>query len=233
MPFLLIHGLGQTSEAWEETRRLLPFGDVLCPDLVHLLDGAPAAYETLYPAFAAYCDALPQPLHLCGLSLGGVLALQYAAERPARTTSLVLIGTPYRIPRRLLAMQSGIPSAARTRFPADGILQGGGAAAVQLHGGAHPVRLAAGGLLPCARLMRREGSREPRRRAEDRRCPAPRLSAAHPRRRTRGQPERPCAARAGARSVLDGSKLTKRADAAAYARFLSDRDNYSSSCRAS
>lgn len=108
MPFLLIHGLGQTSEVWEETRRLLPFGDVLCPDLVHLLDGAPAAYDTLYRAFAAYCDALPQPLHLCGLSLGGVLALQYAAERPARAASLVLIGTPYRIPRRLLAMQSAV-----------------------------------------------------------------------------------------------------------------------------
>ena len=37
MPFLLIHGLGQTSEVWEETRRLLPFGDVHCPDLVPLL----------------------------------------------------------------------------------------------------------------------------------------------------------------------------------------------------
>ena len=104
MPFLLIHGLGQTSEVWEETRRLLPFGDVHCPDLVSLLDGAPAAYDTLYHAFAAYCDALPQPLHLCGLSLGGVLALQYAAERPARAASLVLIGTPYRIQRRLRAL---------------------------------------------------------------------------------------------------------------------------------
>ena len=59
MPFLLIHGLGQTSEAWEKTRRLLPFGDVHCPDLVPLLDGAPAAYDTLYRAFAAYCGALP------------------------------------------------------------------------------------------------------------------------------------------------------------------------------
>ena len=82
MPFLLVHGLGQTPEAWEETRRLLPFSDVHCPDLVQLLDGAPAEYSTLYQAFAAYCDALPQPLHLCGLSLGGVLALQYAAEHP-------------------------------------------------------------------------------------------------------------------------------------------------------
>lgn len=108
MPFLLIHGLGQTPEAWEETRRLLPFSDVHCPDLIHLLDGAPAEYSTLYQAFTAYCDALPQPLHLCGLSLGGVLALQYAAEHPARVASLVLIGTPYRIPHRMLALQSAI-----------------------------------------------------------------------------------------------------------------------------
>ena len=108
MPYLLIHGLGQTPEAWEGTRRLLPFSDVYCPDLIHLLDGAPAEYDTLYHAFAAYCSALPQPLHLCGLSLGGVLALQYAAEHPARVASLVLIGTPYRIPRRTLALQSAV-----------------------------------------------------------------------------------------------------------------------------
>lgn len=108
MPFLLIHGLGQTPEAWAETRRLLPFSDVHCPDLAHLPDGAPAEYDTLYRAFAAYCDALPQPLHLCGLSLGGVLTLQYAAEHPARVASLVLIGTPYRIPRRTLALQSAV-----------------------------------------------------------------------------------------------------------------------------
>ena len=45
---------------------------------------------------------------MCGLSLGGVLALQYAAEHPARVASLVLIGTPYRIPHRMLALQSAI-----------------------------------------------------------------------------------------------------------------------------
>ena len=46
------------------------------------------------------------PVHFCGLSLGGVLALQYAIEYPQKVSSLVLIGTQYVMPKRLLQFQN-------------------------------------------------------------------------------------------------------------------------------
>ena len=64
-----------------------------------------ADYLALRGALFAVCDAEKAPLHLCGLSLGGVLALAYAAHRPERVASLVLIGTPYTMPKRLLKLQ--------------------------------------------------------------------------------------------------------------------------------
>ena len=47
----------------------------------------------------------PSRLNLVGLSLGGLLALNYAVQHPAQINSLVLIGTPYEIPKRLLKLQ--------------------------------------------------------------------------------------------------------------------------------
>lgn len=111
MPYLFAHGLGQSPAAWSETLWRMPglyAADAHCPDLVRLLSGKPADYNALYRAFSEYCAALPQPLHLCGLSLGGVLALQYAAEHPTRAASLVLIGAQYRMPGKLLAVQSAV-----------------------------------------------------------------------------------------------------------------------------
>ena len=78
MPILLMHGLGQTADSWQET--LLAAGsplDVHCPELGDLITEHPACYSDLYRSFCQLCDGLSWPLDLCGLSLGGVLALQY------------------------------------------------------------------------------------------------------------------------------------------------------------
>ena len=111
MPYLLIHGLGQSPSVWADTCRRMAWlsrADADCPSLARLLHGKPATYDALYQAFPDYCAALPRPLHPCGLSLGGILALHYAAEHPTHTASLVLIGVPYRMPKKLLAVQSAV-----------------------------------------------------------------------------------------------------------------------------
>lgn len=102
---IFLHGLGQGPDSWAEPLRCLG-REALCPNLPSLLEGRPATYDALRQALFTYCRALPEPLHLCGLSLGGVLALQYASEYP--TASLVLIGTPLEIPRGLLRLQSAM-----------------------------------------------------------------------------------------------------------------------------
>lgn len=109
MKQVFVHGLGQTPDSWARTLSAwAPPGGCVCPDLAELTAGGEAAYGRLYGAFARYCGALDGPLDLCGLSLGAVLALHYAAEHPAQVRSLVLIAPRYRMPRGLLRLQSGV-----------------------------------------------------------------------------------------------------------------------------
>lgn len=103
---VFLHGLGQGPESWAATVRAMGT-QALCPSLSRWLEEG-ADYPHLYQGFAQYCDGLDGPLHLCGLSLGGILALQYAAQRPERMASLTLIGARYRMPKGLLRLQNAL-----------------------------------------------------------------------------------------------------------------------------
>lgn len=109
MNCVFIHGLGQTPESWDAVASRLPAG----PEIHRsALDAAaaegPLTYGRLYGAFAGECGRLEGPLRLCGISLGAVLAMQYALEEPARVDSLVLIAPQYRMPRLLLKFQNAV-----------------------------------------------------------------------------------------------------------------------------
>ena len=107
MTTIFLHGLGQTGASWNETIALLPNENVcLCPNLSELLVGKQATFQNLYAGFESYCDRISGTFCLCGLSLGGVLALQYAANHPQRLNSLILMGAQYRSPKLLLAIQN-------------------------------------------------------------------------------------------------------------------------------
>ena len=43
---------------------------------------------------------------MCGLSLGGILALNYTLDYPEKVKTLVLIGTPHKIPKILFFIQN-------------------------------------------------------------------------------------------------------------------------------
>ncbi len=95
--------------SWEAVLRVLgQESGGLCPDLFGLIRGKEVCYENLYQAFSRYCGALPAPLTLCGLSLGGVLALQYGIEHSDRVGALVLIGTQFVMPKGLLRLQNAM-----------------------------------------------------------------------------------------------------------------------------
>lgn len=107
MTTVFLHGMGQTGASWDETIALLPNENVcLCPNLSELLVGKQASFQNLYAGFESYCDRISGTFCLCGLSLGGVLALQYAANHPQRLNSLILMGAQYRSPKLLLAIQN-------------------------------------------------------------------------------------------------------------------------------
>ena len=108
MNLLLLHGLGQGPGSWDGVLDALgPDPGAACPDLFGLCGGAPD-YPALYTALEDYAGALPEPVLLCGLSLGAVLALDYAIRCPERVAGLVLVAPQYKMPRALLRLQNAV-----------------------------------------------------------------------------------------------------------------------------
>lgn len=107
MRYIFLHGLGQTPTDWNNTFDVMENKkDIVCPDLSKWLLNKTSCYLTLYHALEKYCESFHEPLNLCGLSLGGILAMQYGIEHPDKVNSLVLIGTQYIMPKRLLKLQN-------------------------------------------------------------------------------------------------------------------------------
>ena len=102
-----MHGLGQTSSCWQSTLTYLPKQSAaICPNLFELCTSPDISYQKLYKAFVAYCDKFTQPLNLCGISLGAILALNYAIDFPKKVHSLVLIAPQFKMPRYLMKLQN-------------------------------------------------------------------------------------------------------------------------------
>ncbi len=107
MQQIYLHGLGQKPNSWEKTiMQLKSATHSVCPDLAELVRGQVATYQNLYKAFSKICDSFDVKVDLCGLSLGGVLALNYACEHPEKVNSLVLIAAQYKMPKGLLHIQN-------------------------------------------------------------------------------------------------------------------------------
>lgn len=109
MKKVFLHGSGHKASSWKQTVSYMEnVDDILCPDLSSILREKEATYENLYTALIDYCSQQDGPVHLCGLSLGGILALNYAAEFPEKVKTLVLIGTPYKVPKVTFGFQNMI-----------------------------------------------------------------------------------------------------------------------------
>lgn len=104
---VILHGLGQTPECWAEVIVQLESTEhSVCPNLSEILRGKGATYQNLYEAVSEFCNQYSDELDLLGLSLGGVLALNYALEHPQKIHSLVLIAPQYKMPKKMLRLQN-------------------------------------------------------------------------------------------------------------------------------
>lgn len=107
MKIIFLHGLGQDGTSWEQTTAVIGNGaDAFCPNLSEWLFGKEVDYTNLYHALEKYCEQFNESFCLCGLSLGGILALQYTIMHGDKVAALVLIGTQYRMPKKLLKLQN-------------------------------------------------------------------------------------------------------------------------------
>mgnify|MGYP004577207481 FL=1 len=103
MKYLYLHGLGQTNASWDNVIKETEVVD----DSISLSLNAMkhATYDELYSALSKECDKYDD-IVLCGLSLGAVLALNYALDYPNKVKSLVLIAPQYKMPKMLLRLQN-------------------------------------------------------------------------------------------------------------------------------
>ena len=103
MKYLYLHGLGQTSANWDNVIRETEVAD----DSISLSLNAMkhATYDELYSALIDECNKYDD-IALCGLSLGAVLALNYALDNPNKVKRLVLIAPQYKMPKFLLKLQN-------------------------------------------------------------------------------------------------------------------------------
>ena len=108
MKNILIHGLGQNETSWNKIKDILNnnYIDVETPNLFNIVKNYQLNYENLYKNFTDYCNGFKEKLNLIGLSLGGILTIDYVIEYPEKVNSIILSRTPYEIAYlRLYQMQ--------------------------------------------------------------------------------------------------------------------------------
>ena len=98
---VLLHGSGRASRMWQPVIRDLSAGwHVLAPDLPGFgRSTGPFTVSGAAQAVAEMAAVQTAPVHLCGLSLGGVIAVRVAALLGTQVASLTVTGTPV-VPRR-------------------------------------------------------------------------------------------------------------------------------------
>ncbi len=107
MKYILLHGMGQNASSWDKTISYLPdTAETVCPELSDFFSEGNCNYNKMYSSFCRYCNRFPEPFDLCGLSLGAVLALNYAIDFPQKVSSLILIAPQYNMPKFLLKVQN-------------------------------------------------------------------------------------------------------------------------------
>ena len=77
MKTVLLHGLGQTAQDWKEVVQQLSISDVDCPELFSSTEDEISYSQILGDLEQRYSEE-KEPLRICGLSLGALLAIDFA-----------------------------------------------------------------------------------------------------------------------------------------------------------
>ena len=105
MKTIFLHGLGQTAQDWEEVIRQTALSEVDCPELFSLSEGEITYFGIRNGLEKRYAD-ITEPFCICVLSLGALLAFDYAIRHNEQVAALVLIGVQYKVPSLLIDFQN-------------------------------------------------------------------------------------------------------------------------------
>jgi 3-oxoadipate enol-lactonase len=93
-PFVFLHPLGADAHFWDPVRtELVPRTSVALDLPGHGTVPPPTLGAGIDAYAAAVADQLDEPVHLVGMSLGGLVAQELAASRPELVASVVLVDT--------------------------------------------------------------------------------------------------------------------------------------------
>ena len=105
MKTVLLHGLGQTAQDWKEVVCQLSTSNVECPELFSSTGNEISYFRILADLERQYSNAT-EPLRICGLSFGALLALDFTIRHGNKVDSLILIGAQYKVPTLLIDFQN-------------------------------------------------------------------------------------------------------------------------------
>lgn len=105
MKTIFLHGLGQTPSDWEKVIRLLPCLDYDRPNLFDL-GKSRSDYQDILEGLEQRLNSCKEDLCLCGISLGAILALDYALRHKDKVKTIILIAAQYKMPKMILDFQN-------------------------------------------------------------------------------------------------------------------------------
>ena len=105
MKTIFLHGLGQTSNDWNEVIKQTLYLDSECPELFYLSENDSTYSKILFGLEKLYAN-ITEPFNICGVSLGAILALNYTIRNSDKVNSLILIGVQYKVPSFIIDFQN-------------------------------------------------------------------------------------------------------------------------------
>ena len=105
MKILFLHGLGQTKEAWQPTIQELKNIDSTCLEVISSKTKK-QTFASISKNIEQSLQAKKEPIIICGLSLGSVLALDLYFKKPTKIAGLILIAPQYKMPTILIDLQN-------------------------------------------------------------------------------------------------------------------------------
>lgn len=117
MKTVLLHGLGQTAKDWEGVKQRLSSSNIDCPELFTIVNDM--SYSRLLDNLERQYADTDELLCICGLSLGAILALDFAIRHEDKVGALILIAAQYKVPRLLIDFQNLLFHCMPNKFFAD------------------------------------------------------------------------------------------------------------------
>ena len=111
---VFLHGLGETRDVWNPVIKQLPQTE--CIALEVLRTKPPPPCWSLKDVCAQIADSLTEPVHLVGLSLGAVIALNIALTHPGKVSSLFVSAPQAKLPKMLMNLQKTLMRVLPTKW---------------------------------------------------------------------------------------------------------------------